>query len=73
MLEKIHEHLSEELQEWTTIYNVDRHTDAGNALRPHAQGRISGIIEMRAFLLKLEKEYGKLLKPLRGNDDEERL
>ena len=73
MLEKIHEHLSDQIQEWTTIYNEDRHTDAGNPLRPHAQGRISAFVELRTYLLKLEKEHGKLLEQLQGNDNDEKL
>ena len=60
MLEKIHEHLSHQNQRWTEIYNQDRHTDAGTSLRSHAQGRITAYVELRAFLLQLEKNAKKL-------------
>jgi hypothetical protein len=60
MLEKIHEHLNHQSQRWTEIYNQDRHTDAGTSLRSHAQGRITAYVELRAFLLQLEKNAKKL-------------
>ena len=55
MLKKIHEHLDHQNTRWTEIYNQDRHTDAGTSLRSHAQGRITAYVELRAFLLELEK------------------
>lgn len=59
MLEKTHEYLSEELNKWVTIFNEDRKTDAGTPLRTHAQGRIGALVELRTFLVKMEKDYGE--------------
>lgn len=55
MLEAIQEYLSHHNERWTNIYNEDRHTDAGNALNEHAQGRIAAYAELKNFLLELEK------------------
>jgi len=54
MIESIQQYLSHQNERWTNIYNEDRHTDAGNALKEHAQGRIAAYAELRAFLLELE-------------------
>ena len=55
MLEAIQLYLSHHNERWTKIYNEDRHTDAGNALKDHAQGRIAAYAELKNFLLELEK------------------
>jgi len=55
MLGKLHEYLTIHNERWTKIYNEDRHTDAGNSLKEHAQGRIATYAELRTFLLELEK------------------
>ena len=54
MLVNIHQYLSHHQERWTNIYNEDRHTDAGNALKEHAQGRIAAYAELKNFLLELE-------------------
>ena len=43
-------------ERWMEIYNEDRHTDAGNSLKEHAQGRIAAYAELRTFLLEFEKD-----------------
>ena len=55
MLESIQQYLNHHNERWTNIYNEDRHTDAGNALKEHAQGRIAAYAELKNFLLELEK------------------
>ena len=55
MLEAIRQYLSHHQERWTKIYNEDRQTDAGNALKEHAQGRIAAYAELKTFLLELER------------------
>ena len=55
MLESIQQYINHHNQRWLKIYNEDRQTDEGNALKQHAQGRIAAYVELKTFLLELEK------------------
>lgn len=55
LIEGLHLYLSHHNERWSEIYNEDRHTDAGNSLKEHAQGRIAAYAELRTFLLESEK------------------
>ena len=46
MLEAIQQYLNHHNERWLNIYNEDRQTDEGNALKEHAQERIAAYAEL---------------------------
>ena len=55
-VEELKQYLDEQIVKWRDILNSDYKTDGGMRLELHSSGRLEAVIEMKAFITKLEKK-----------------